>query len=93
MEIGHRHGDRSQHLPSAGARLKGRQIDGPSAFCALRLAHFLSQLAVVIDRVAFAEVLELEHLADLDLALALVRIGTALDPLDGLGLDLTWMIQ
>src|SRR5215213_10942094 len=30
------------------------------------------------------EILGLEHLANLDLALALVRVGRALDPLDGL---------
>src|SRR5262249_20759072 len=38
--------------------------------------------AVVLDRLAGPEILELEKLADLDLAVALVRIGAALDPLD-----------
>src|SRR5262245_13843946 len=47
-------------------------------------SHLLAQLAMLLDRLALAEVLKLEHLADLDLARLLVRVGAAFDPLDRL---------
>src|SRR5215467_14387867 len=56
----------------------------------LLLRDLLAQLAMLLDSLALAEVLKLEHLADLDLALPLVRVGAAFDQLDRLllGLDL-----
>src|SRR5262249_9100389 len=48
------------------------------------LGELFADLAVMLDRIARREILELEELADLDLAVALVRIGAALDPLDRL---------
>src|SRR5215475_9893197 len=56
----------------------------------LLLRDLLAQLAMLLDCLALAEVLKLKHLADLDLALPLVRVGAAFDQLDRflLGLDL-----
>src|SRR5215217_5999884 len=42
----------------------------------------------MVDRRAVAEILQLEELAELDLAVPLIRIGAALHPLDRLGLVL-----
>jgi hypothetical protein len=46
------------------------------------LPDLLTEPAVVLNRFAAAEVVQLEELADLDLALLIVGIGTALNPLD-----------
>src|SRR5215471_1256403 len=51
----------------------------------LLVRDLLADGAVMLDRGARPEVLELEELADFDLALALMRIGAALDPFDRLG--------
>src|SRR5215831_19767250 len=48
------------------------------------LCDLLPQSAVMIDRRALAEVYQLEHLADLDLAVLFVGIGAAPDPFDRL---------
>src|ERR1043166_9428271 len=48
----------------------------------------LADRLVVIDRRALAEVLQLEELPDLDLAVLVVRVRAALHPLDRLGLVL-----
>ena len=42
----------------------------------------------MVDRRALAEILQLEELADLDLAVLIVRVRAALHPLDRLGLVL-----
>src|SRR5262245_46593923 len=45
----------------------------------------LAQPAVMLDGRAFAEIVQLEHRPDLDLAIPVVRIGAAFDPFDRLG--------
>src|SRR5262245_28963052 len=45
----------------------------------------LAQLAVMLDGWAFAEIVQLEHRPDLDLAVPVVRIGAAFDPFDRVG--------
>ena len=58
----------------------------PSAYCRV-LAHLLVDLLgalLQLGRELLAEVLGLEHLADLDLRRARHRVGAALDPLDAL---------
>src|SRR5690606_31930226 len=52
------------------------------------LRELFANLAVMLDALALAEILEFEHLADLKFALALVRVGAALHPLDGFRLRL-----
>src|SRR5688572_15644426 len=50
----------------------------------LRFRELLLDAGMVLDRLARAEVLQLEHLADLDLALPQHRVRATLDPLDRL---------
>src|SRR5262245_8332514 len=61
-------------------------VDLRAAAPSLLLRDLRAELPVVVDGRALAEVLQLEQLADLDLAVAVVRLGAALDPLDRLGL-------
>src|SRR5262245_30195451 len=50
----------------------------------LLLCDLFGQAAVVLDRFAHAEVLQLEHWPDLDIANIVMGIGAAPDPFDGL---------
>ena len=82
LEGAHAQPARGEGLPARLAALGPLRDRG--LLVALRRRPCALLLLPQLGRELLAEVLRLEHLADLDLALALVGVGAALDPLDRL---------